>query len=255
MIIKATHDFHPLDFGSDLYMYYHPGSLNYSLFTGNVTSWSDDSGNARTLGIGGNAPVRVASALNGYQGAQFDSANGEYLSWSANVIPLIQNDFTCFLVFKFDSGHTKSNRNDYVWHLQQSSQNNAIALVGAAGPSVPTAGVALRYRQGSSDIVGSGSNGSKFSGISTSAWGTVTLKMSGSTMTPYTNGSVQSFGGNISAALDSVNVGNIGHRNASATTNYYFHGQVVEMIFVSRALGDGPRDECERYLQQKYQHY
>jgi len=201
---------------------------------GTVNSWSDRSGNANTANLGGGAPSRVASSINGKPAIHFNA--GDYLDVPTATSIAFSGDISSYAVVRF---------NDFANYrgLWAKTKGNLPASVDYYLP--PNTGVPQLFR----------GNGTAFGavaanrGVPAGAYTVLGYEMAGTTATHYIN-AVAAGSGQITAAIaDGGTDLLIGTRGDLVTQ---LQGDIAEVFAFGHALSTTEHAQVMSYLAGKY---
>ena len=198
----------------------------------NVTQWNDKSGNGRNASNLQTGALLTTNVQNGLSVLRF---NGSTNNYSVSYSSFPRTAYTIFTVqFLSDSSSTYRR----VIH-GGASTNDQFLFVGVVGQNVAT-------------FTGSGSawndlNANTPNSNNLNLWRIVTTWVSGSTLTPYVDGTAQNNKTGTTAAFNNLTIG-----LSSASGNQRWFGDVGEIIIFDSALSTGQRQQIEGYLAWKW---
>lgn len=193
---------------------------------GNVSSWSDQSGNGNDAaqGNGGRQPIFVEDQINGLSVVRFDGNSDRF----ENIFTVPVQNSTIFTVFK----HTPDGNGDGpIWQLD----------------NVATSGFFPEFTNGSQYLAYSNSAWlNKTSEFLDNIWYTTTVLYGQDTTALFKDGTL-----NHATNVNSVTIGDfrIGRRSSDGAE---FDGEIAELIVYSTALNLTQRNIVDNYLSAKY---
>ena len=197
-----------------------------SLNAGNVSGWTDGSGNGRTISqvTAGKQPLFVANSSKGQPGVLCDGVD-DFLVSGALTIP---QPYTVLMAARI-TAQSAASSHDVVW-TQNTGSTNGLLLVDTTPRSLLNGGASITY-------AGILCNG---------AFAVVLCTLNGASGEIRENGVVRASGNVGSVSGDIVSIGALSDGSHSATI------EVAEYAIISRALSADDKARAEAYLMARY---